>query len=237
MTGPTPRSYREQGGTYPFPLRPEMLARAIPQIERFLPAGEPPLLPFEDDEEAPLLFRFPSPRGLLTVASAGEFELTPPGVDAAFMGDLETNFAYPWVPEFGTVCLLAPLELSVMKVAARPGWFVCDGARIVPEEDCVLVPSEELARRIEPGMKRADAEDAMAVLGWASAVEAALERCRSYVDQLDAIDARVRELKACFAEHPDEVRGRLRAHDLSLDDLDRPTFELRSDQRTALMSC
>lgn len=209
-------------------LRAEVLVRAIPQIERFLPAGNDPLVPFVDGEDVPVLFRFPSPRGLLDVLDRGDFALTPPGVEAAFFGDLQTAFDYPWVNEFGVVALLNPSALSPYKVRARPGWFVADGAQIVPADDCVLVTDRTTAERLRPGMKRSEVaidEGAMAELR---------ARCEEYVGSVPAIDARCRELLAEAERHPDGVRKTLAAHGLSLDDLRAPVFTLRPEQRAAL---
>jgi len=205
------------------PLRDAVLARAIPQIERFLPAGDDPLVPCGDD--VPVLFRFPSPRGLLAVLDRGEFALTPIGVDAAFFGDLQTAFDYPWVREFGVVALLNPAALDPYRVRARPGWFVCDGAQIVPAEDCAIVTDRATAERVRPGMKRSDV---------VADLEGVRVRCDAYVRALPAIDARCRELLADAERHPDGVRQRLAKHGLSLDDLRAPIFTLRPEQRTSL---
>ena len=218
------------------PLRPEVLARAIPQIERFLPAGDPPLVPLAPGEVAPVLFRFPSPTGLLEVAATGDFELTLPGIDAAFMGDLQTVWDYPWVREFGSMALLDGASLGVHRVTARDGWFVCDGAQVVPGEACVHVVDRAMAEALRPGMDRAAAQATLDPMGHADSVTDALRRCRDYADALPQIEAHVRELRAEFEQHPDRVRGHLRQHGLSMDDLDRPTFELTPEQRAALMS-
>jgi len=209
------------------PLRDEVLARAIPQIERFLPAGDDPLVAAED---SPVLFRFPSPRGLLAVLDRGDFALTPPGVDAAFFGDLQTAFEYPWVPEFGVIALLDPRSLRPYRVRARPGWFVSDGAQIVPADDCVFVTDRAMAERLRPGMKRADATGE----GYDAAVATLRARCEDYVRALPEIDARCRELLADAERHPDGVRKALAPHGLSLDDLRAPIFTLRPEQRAAL---
>ncbi len=214
------------------PLRDAVLARAIPQIERFLPAGDDPLIPFGSGEDVPILFRFPSPRGLLSVIERGEFELTPPGVDAAFFGDLKTAYDYPWVSEFGVVALLRPVAVSPYRVRARPGWFVADGAQIVPADDCVFVTDRAMAERLRPGMNRVEAIGE----GYGEAVSMMRARCEEYVAALPRIDARCRELLAEAERHPDGVRKRLAAHGLSLDDLRAPVFSLRPEQRTAVLS-
>jgi len=216
-------------------LRAETIARAIPQIERFLPAGEDPLVPFDDDEQVPVGFRFPSPRGLLQVMERGEFELTPPGVEAAFSGDLETSFEYPWVVELGTVALLDPLALSSYKVRARDGWFVCDGAQVVPPSSALYVPDKGMAARCQVGMSRDDALDAIGRKEHADASAAMRARASEYVAALPRIDARCRELKATFAMHPDATRAELHARGLSIDDLSLPTFNLTRAQRDALL--
>lgn len=230
----TPAEFRAQGKTYPRPLRNEVLARAIPQIERFLPAGDDPLVPFGDDEQVPVGFRFPSPRGLLRVMERGELELTPPDVDAAFFGDLQTAFAYPWVVEFGTVALLDPLSLSAYKVRARDGWFVCDGAQVVPAEHALYVPTKEMAERCGVGMRRDDVLDAIGPELYRERLLEMKARAEGYVRMLPRIDARCRELKATFAVRPDAVREELRAKGLSVDDLDLPIFNLGRAQREAL---
>jgi hypothetical protein len=231
----TPAEFRARGNAYPRVLREAVLARAIPQIERFLPAGDDPLLAFEDDEPVPVGFRFPSPAGILRVMEHGDFELTPLGIDAAFFGDLGTSFEYPWVQEFGTVALLDPLSLSAYKVRARRGWFVCDGAQIVPSARALFVPEQGMAARCEVGMSREDALDAIGRKEHAEATAEMRARATEYVSSLPRIDARCRELQATFALHPDAIREQLRAHGLSLDDLALPTFNLTRAQRDALL--
>ena len=212
------------------PLRPEVERAARAQIERFLPAGDDLLAPAAD---VPVGFRFPSPRGLLHVDAHGRFELALPGTDAAFFGDLETAFAYPWVAEFGVVALLSPAALSPYCVRARPGWFVCDAAQIVDAEDCVIVPSRPYAERLTVGMRRSDAIAAFGD-GYDAVLAALRTRWRTYVDALPRIDARARELRARAASHPDGVRLELAKHDLTMERLSAPTFELTAAQRAAL---
>ncbi len=214
------------------PLRPEVECAARAQIERFLPAGDAPLEPSTD---LPVGFRFPSPRGLLHVDAHGHFELALPGTDAAFFGDLETAFAYPWVSEFGAVALLSPAALFPRRVRARPGWFVCDAARIVDREDCVIVPSRELAERLRVGMRRSDALAAFGD-GYDAALVPLRARWLTYVQALPKIEARARELRARSASHPDGVRLELAAQGLTLERLSAPTFELTAAQRAALAS-
>lgn len=231
----TPNDFRARGLVYPRALRPEVIARAVPQIERFLPAGDDPLVPFDDDEQVPVGFRFPSPRGLAHVAAHGDFELTLPGIDAAFFGDLQTTFDYPWVEEFGAVALLDPLPLSPYRVRARPGWLICDGAQIVPKAHAAIVPTRAMAGKARVGMHRGELRDAIGAPEYDAAVESAVARSREYVEALPLIDARVRELQARHAAHPDEVRAHLKERGLSLDDLSVPTFNLSKQQRDALL--
>jgi hypothetical protein len=237
----TPDTFRAQGSSYPRALRPPVLARAIAEIERFLPAGPAPLVPFEDTEEVPIGYRFPSPRGLLHVAKHGVFELTLPGIEAAFFGDLDTTFDYPWVTEFGAVALLDPLSLSAYRVPVRPGWFVCDGAQIVPEKSALFVPRREMAEKIEAAhaaqgrvLSRDEAVEAVGRVDLVEATAIAVTRCRAYVDALPVIDARARELKAQLSRHPEGIRAELARHGLRIEDLDRPTFQLPPPQRRAL---
>ncbi len=212
------------------PLRPEVHAAAVVQIERFLPAGADPLAPAPD---APIVFRFPSPRGLVAVDQTGELRLALPGTTAAFGGDLATAFAYPWVAEFGVVALLRPAALSPHRVRARPGWYVFDAAQTVPASDCVIVPDQAMAERLTLGMDRAAALSALGA-GYAPALERLRGRWREYLEQLPRIDGRVRELEARATRHRDGVQRELAAHGLSLDRLAAPTFELSAAQRAAL---
>lgn len=211
-------------------LRPEVVAAAVAQIERFLPAGDPPL---SAEGDPPVLFRFPSPRGLAAVDRDGDFPLAPSFVTAAFSADLATAFAYPWVEELGVVALLRPAALAPHRVVARPGWYVCDAAQVVPRDECVLVTERAMAERLSVGMDRA-----AAIAAAGPAYGAALDRLRTawatYLQALPRIDGRVRELEARAVHHRDGVQRELAAIGLSLDRLRAPTFELTAAQRAAL---
>lgn len=220
---------------HPLPLRPEVVARAIAEIERFLPAGPDPLVPLAEGDAIPLLFRFPSPRGILNALDRDAFALTPPDVDAAFAGDLETSFAYPWVQELGTIALLDPLGLGFHRVRARPGWFVADGARIVPSDEHLYVPVRAMAERLRVGMRRDDALDAIGRQEWQEAVAERRARLETYVAELPRLDARCRELLAVAERHRDGVRAKLAPLGLDLDRLRGPLFALDAAQRAALL--
>ncbi|MGZ3417032.1 MAG: hypothetical protein ACXWUG_20995 [Polyangiales bacterium] len=222
-----------EGSSMPYPraLRDEVLAWAIAQIERFLPAGPDPLVPFAHDEQVPVVFRFPSPRGLLSVLGGRAFTLTPPDVEAAFAGDLATSFDYPWVRELGTLALLDPIALSFYKVRARPGWFACDGAQIA---EAVFVPERAMGERLEAGMKPDQAVEAMGP-EYAERTREIRARSEEYMRELPAIDARCRELLGVAKLHPDGVRLRLEPHGLSLAQLEAPLFTLSREQRRALL--
>jgi hypothetical protein len=159
------------------------------------------------------------------------FTLTPPGVEAAFAGDLGVSFDYPWVREFGTLALLDPIALSFYEVRARPGWFVCDGAQIA---ECAFVPERAMGEMLEPGMKPAQAVEAMGP-AWRERTDEARARSEEYVRDLPAIDARCRELAGMARSHPAGVMNRLAQHGLSLAQLEAPVFTLSREQRRALL--
>jgi hypothetical protein len=129
------------------------------------------------------------------------------------------------------VALLDPLALSFVKVRARPGWFVCDGAQIA--QDAIFVPNRSTAERLEVGMRK---EDVPADPG---AVAEARALCEEYVRELPLLDARCRELAAVAKSHPDGVRERLAKHGITLDHIDpergQPMFALTRAQRRALL--
>ncbi len=218
---------------YPRVLRDEVLAHAIASIERFVPAGAEPLVPFADATDIPVAFRFPSPHGMLR-ALDGDFVLTPPGVESAFLGDLDEGFAWGGVAEFGTVALLDPVALSPYRVRVRPGWLVCDGAQLVPRDASVFVRDRAMATRLAAGMSRVDAIDAIGRPEWEETMGEHRARAEEYVAMLPALDAKCRELTVLARARPDGVRARLGAIGLGLDVLDGPLFVLSAAQRRAL---